>query len=171
MLDKGFLTAEDKYWISRGLEDKKCSIEVDDLDIEIRNWDIRTSKVEKAYLKIEEECFRSDGFGLIKLKEWKEYEGFTCHAAFYSEEPVGYIITYKENEESGMIEYLFVHPNWRNKGIAKKLLDEAICNFKKKGLSQAILLVTTNNSSAIALYKVMGFSIDKEEKRFDIELL
>lgn len=52
-----------------------------------------------------------------------------------------------------MIFHLGVHPNYRNKGIASKLMDEAEGRLKAKGVEEVTLFVDEENHKAMDFYK------------------
>lgn len=56
------------------------------------------------------------------------------------------------------IDSLAVDKLWRGKGIAHKLLDEAICEGKRRGLDRVGLLVDIDNPHAERLYESVGFT-------------
>lgn len=82
---------------------------------------------------------------------------------------VGSVMTWKEEDE-GIIEDLFVRGNWRNQGIAKHLLAQALIYLKNNGLNIAELEVDTTNRSALSLYESVGFRVVEEEVRYCIVL-
>lgn len=54
--------------------------------------------------------------------------------------------------------------DYRRQGLSTKLLDKAISNVKDKDVSKGVyLLVKTNNSNAISLYKKLAFDTVKEQ--------
>ena len=59
-----------------------------------------------------------------------------------------------------------VHPDYRRRGIAKKLLESAIREAKKRGLSLLTLEVRLSNTAAISLYENYGFRRVGERKRY-----
>ena len=64
-------------------------------------------------------------------------------------------------------ELLFVctHPEYRQKGIANKLLDYAI-GVLPQGINSVILEVRSQNTAAIKLYEKMGFATLGKRKKF-----
>lgn len=61
---------------------------------------------------------------------------------------------------------MYVTPSMRGKGIAKKLMNEAINKARTfKGIEQIHLTVVSSNSSAIRLYSSLGFEAYGTEKR------
>ncbi len=56
------------------------------------------------------------------------------------------------------ISWLFVHPDHRRKGIAKKILDQILSSLT----GEIRLNVAKHNNAAINLYKEYGFKIERE---------
>lgn len=57
------------------------------------------------------------------------------------------------------IERLIIHPDFRHKGIAKKFLEYAEAECKKRNLGTVELSVREDNVAAITLYISQGFKI------------
>ena len=77
----------------------------------------------------------------------------------------GYIGMYQVLDE-GEITNVAVKPDKRNAGIGRKLVQEAIEQAKKQGISQIVLEVRVSNTSAIHLYETCGFEIGGIRKGF-----
>ncbi len=58
---------------------------------------------------------------------------------------------------TGSIMAVMIHPNYRRKGIATKLMKSAINYIQKRKLSRAILQVVSTNTPAKDLYSNLGF--------------
>jgi [ribosomal protein S18]-alanine N-acetyltransferase len=58
------------------------------------------------------------------------------------------------------IHHLCTHPDFRRKGLARKLLNHVLASACSKGVNKAFLEVAASNSAAIALYKKTGFTND-----------
>ncbi len=54
---------------------------------------------------------------------------------------------------------LFVHPDFRGKGLGKDLVINLLKAAAKQGATKALLQVDSKNENAIALYKKMGFTL------------
>jgi ribosomal protein S18 acetylase RimI-like enzyme len=57
----------------------------------------------------------------------------------------------------GYISTVMVHPNYRRRGIAKRLLERAINHIRKGGMERAVLHVDSLNETAKNLYSKSGF--------------
>ncbi len=65
----------------------------------------------------------------------------------------------------GRIEHIFVDEKYRNRGLGKKLMQAAEDHFKRHGAKKVKLTVTSDNESAVSLYRGMGY----RTKRFVME--
>ena len=52
---------------------------------------------------------------------------------------------------------MFIHNDYRKKGIGKKLVSLVINALKKSKLSDVVILVNNKNKSVISFYKKIGF--------------
>lgn len=79
-------------------------------------------------------------------------------------------LVYMEQERQkfkhiGILGGMYVHPQYRNLGLGKKLIEEMLKILRKfDHLYGLQLKVVTNNQTAIGLYKTLGFSIWATEK-------
>ena len=55
------------------------------------------------------------------------------------------------------LEYLWVAPRWRNKGVAHNMLTAVLDRLRKSGVRTAYLWVLDGNDAAVRLYKSVGF--------------
>lgn len=100
----------------------------------------------KTYKRIEEEISRD----LKKKKYWvAEIDG----------KVVGFIKSEILDTRPGMlyIDNLFVHPEFRSRGIGTTLIQSVESLFKKKGANKMRLYVAEQNINAEKLYKKLGF--------------
>jgi ribosomal protein S18 acetylase RimI-like enzyme len=74
-----------------------------------------------------------------------------------SRELVAMILGSRVSSESGHITQICVHPRFRRQGLARVLLDLAISDFLRQGVTEVSLTVTASNSEAVALYRAEGF--------------
>ena len=58
------------------------------------------------------------------------------------------------------IHHLCTHPEFRQKGIARTLLDHALETARSRGVKKAFLEVAASNGAARGLYKNAGFTED-----------
>ena len=76
--------------------------------------------------------------------------------AISDEKVVGYVGSQSVMDEADMMN-LAVDPAYRRRGIGKRLVEMLVANLKEKQVRCLTLEVRISNSSAIALYKDMGF--------------
>ncbi|MCX5781233.1 MAG: ribosomal protein S18-alanine N-acetyltransferase [Elusimicrobia bacterium] len=73
-----------------------------------------------------------------------------------SEKIVGYGGFWKMGEEADIVN-IAVHPDFRSKGLGKKILEFILESAKKDGIKKVFLEVRSQNTSAQSLYKSFGF--------------
>ena len=76
---------------------------------------------------------------------------------------------YKIPDKLIFLGFMYVIPEYRGKGINKKILDYLIAWGKNKGLNEFQLTVYAQNESAIKAYKKSGFSFETITMRLNIE--
>jgi ribosomal protein S18 acetylase RimI-like enzyme len=69
----------------------------------------------------------------------------------------GFSVYYKKTPNEGTILFIAVKPEFRNRGIAKKLTQAAIDDLKRLGSSRVTILTRTQNVRAQAVYTKLGF--------------
>ena len=67
------------------------------------------------------------------------------------------LISTAEGGPVGLLEDLIVAADFRNQGIAKKLLAEVACWAERRGLKRLQLLADKNNAPALAFYQKQGW--------------
>ena len=60
----------------------------------------------------------------------------------------------------GWLNYLAVHPDYRNRGYGKKLVERAIAELEKLGCLKLNVQVRESNISAVRFYEHLGFRDD-----------
>jgi len=60
---------------------------------------------------------------------------------------------------------VFVHPDWRRGGLARRLLRELFAYARTRGVTQVKLSVNVENEKAAALYRSLGFEVYGREPR------
>lgn len=119
---------------------------------------IEPMKVEdvEAVLEIERASFATPWSRLAFLSELLENERAVYLVAREGEQVVGYIGMWRILDE-GHITNLAVHPDLRQQGIGRRLL-ETLCNLSMaKGLRRLTLEVRVSNHVAQRLYQSFGF--------------
>lgn len=83
-------------------------------------------------------------------------EPFKMFVAEIDRRVVGTIMVTKRGKV-GYISTVMVHPTYRRKGIARKLMTSALDYIQKKKMNKAVLHVVSMNVSAKSLYAKLGF--------------
>ncbi len=83
---------------------------------------------------------------------------------------IGFILGFisQDNPQEGYIHLLCVIPPWRNKGLAKALVDEFLNILREKGCKRVYLITSPGNKKALNFYDKMGFKIDNKGKEIVI---
>ncbi|WP_233713348.1 GNAT family N-acetyltransferase [Lederbergia citri] len=105
--------------------------------------------------KSQKECLQN----LIKLLEFQNAHFLLAKS---SDTPAAFIaLNWGFSTTKGkpilIVQDLFVMPNFRRKGIARMLIEEAILLAKEKGANRLQLNTGTNNNNAQSLYQSIGF--------------
>lgn len=99
-------------------------------------------------------CFAESSWSMnMLLDQLMKPESF-CTVAVEGESAVGFLAFEQIIDEGSVIE-VAVHPDFRRKGIARELLQNALNSAE--GLRTVFLEVRESNSPAVALYESLGF--------------
>jgi ribosomal protein S18 acetylase RimI-like enzyme len=63
-----------------------------------------------------------------------------------------------EGGRAAWLEDMIVHPDWRDRGIGRKLLEEALRRAREAGCLRVTLLTDPSNEEAMRFYSRAGFS-------------
>jgi len=96
---------------------------------------------------------------------------------YYKEYPEGFVVGESESEivgytigrpKDGQVEIisLAVKPDFRHKGIGRKLTNFLIDHFQGKDIKEIFLCVRTKNKIGISFYQNLGFKILKTIKNY-----
>lgn len=132
-------------------------------------WKMETPEEEDHYLELEAEVWPDTPLGKERLLEFKQNPLWTTLVVREGEEIIGSLMVWQE-QNHGYIENVFVREPWRQLGIAKYMLVQALSYCKAHELEQVYLMVLTDNDSALSLYESVGFYPKSEERRYRIEL-
>ena len=102
-----------------------------------------------------------DRFGCQRLmREIRRKPGFLAGATWLIATPEGHVGTVQgvmDRGPIGAIQNLGVVPSYRGHGLGRALVRQALDGFYQAGLRRAYLEVTAENSSAVGLYRAVGF--------------
>ena len=117
------------------------------------------------YEKVYDLWMSCAGMGLNNLDDSREgIERFlrrnpnTCFVAKEGNAVIGAIIVGNDGRR-GYIYHTAVHPQYRNQGIARSLVDTAISALEKEGINKAALVVFARNDAGNAFWEKMGFTV------------
>lgn len=110
--------------------------------------------------EIEKQCFAAEAFtkqqvaGLLY-----DYNSLTL-VAKVTDEIIGFIIGSLDSDKDTLIGHILtidVLPQYRQKGVGAKLLEQLESLFRDKGVSTCRLEVREDNSAALNLYRRLGY--------------
>jgi ribosomal-protein-alanine N-acetyltransferase len=113
---------------------------------------------------IEEICFTTPSTKQDFLNKMYEKDALSKVAVFEGN-IIGYICVHYHLHESHILN-LAVHPDFRRKGVAARLMDEAIRELKRKGCVFMYLKVRVSNTGAQRFYKLLGFEVESTRKKY-----
>lgn len=130
-----------------------------------------------------DDCETCDNFLTLLIHDEKQYdetidENFVVRDYFVNviKNKDNILLLYKENndnigyvfakrvDDGYLLDGLYVLESFRNKGIARKLLNEIINEISLKGEYKIFIKVLKENIFAHNLYKSLGFIIQKEDE-------
>lgn len=79
--------------------------------------------------------------------------------------------TYGHDSEKGPVSWIrevCVRPDYQNRGIARKLIKQALSHGKQKGATRAFLAADEENKNALHLYKSIGFEPGLDDSQIDM---
>lgn len=167
-IERGYRHLNSLFRMSRELNDPIPELELRE-EFHFSHWKMESLEKEREYLDVEAEIWPDTPLGIEKLCENKRNPLWTAMVIRQGDIIVGSLMVWQE-EDYGVIEDVFVREPWRNRGLAKYLLTQALNYLKLNELKQANLTVLTTNKSALVLYESVGFYVEGEEIRYYIEL-
>ena len=79
-------------------------------------------------------------------------------AAFVSGRPVGLVAAYQQSAETAYIYSLWVDPQARGEGLARRLVTAVLDWARRQGVRTATLRMEPGNSAARTVYEGLGFT-------------
>lgn len=149
-------------------------------NVVMRPWKMETEAEQQMYIDVRNQCFPE---APTALEEWQYFMSSpmwavgTTYAAFHGEQLIGNTSVFwneAENEQTGKkvgyTEFIFVHPDWRGKNIARELITRGLKHLKEHGLEDAHLEVKAQNQNALRLYQGLGFEVIRESRFYVLSL-
>ncbi len=86
-----------------------------------------------------------------------------CWIAEQQGRQIGSAMVVRDNDETAKLRLVIVDPDARGLGVGLRLVEECINFSKRAGYSRMILWTNDNLYAAIAVYKKLGFVLEREE--------
>jgi len=112
-----------------------------------------------AIYEIERLCFK-DPYELPLLEMYYAISRSLFLVAEKEGRVVGYAIGLAKKWGEGHVISIAVHPEWRRRGVGKRLMLELLEKMRRMGVRWVRLEVRVSNEAAINLYRRLGFSIE-----------
>jgi RimJ/RimL family protein N-acetyltransferase len=77
--------------------------------------------------------------------------------------PIGFVAYYKQSPTTARLRFIAVDQPYRGKGYSQELMNAALDDMKKEGITKVNLITRTNNQPARKLYTRLGFKQIEEE--------
>lgn len=120
------------------------------------------------YEKVYHLWLSCEGMGLNNLDDSKDgiaryldRNPDTCFVAEESDAVIGVIIAGHDGRR-GFIYHTAVNPNYRNQGIATKLVEAAMDALKANGINKVALVVFDRNKDGNAFWEKVGFTVRED---------
>lgn len=84
---------------------------------------------------------------------------------------IGMVGVRREGASMAKMRRLRVHPDWRQRGIGKRLVREALGFCRDRGYVKVALQAEVEQEAAIALFKRFGFQLTRTRMVDDIEVM
>lgn len=112
-----------------------------------------------AIYEIERLCFK-DPYELPLLEMYYAISRSLFLVAEKEGRVVGYAIGLAKKWGEGHVISIAVHPEWRRRGVGKRLMLQLLEKMRRMGVRWVRLEVRVSNEAAINLYRRLGFSIE-----------
>ncbi len=117
-----------------------------------------------AVLALEVALFGADAWSEAQVRE--ELTGERRQAWVVGEPVVGYAVTLAAGDVLDL-QRIAVHPDHQRRGLARRLLDEAVAAGKAARVDRMLLEVSAANTAALAFYAAAGFvEIDRRRRYY-----
>ncbi|RLE67792.1 MAG: ribosomal-protein-alanine N-acetyltransferase [Thermoprotei archaeon] len=112
-----------------------------------------------AIYEIERLCFK-DPYELPLLQMYYAISRSLFLVSEREGRVVGYAIGLAKKWGEGHVISIAVHPEWRRRGVGKRLMLQLLEKMRRMGVRWVRLEVRVSNEAAINLYRRLGFSIE-----------
>ena len=162
-LSRGFIHDEGMYLLEcNNIHELNC-VEVPD-GLSFRSWDMNTEAEQKKFIEMHRKIFPRHPYTIRNLCALMMRPGWQDYVCMDGITIAGNIMVYiqDENRKKGCIEDLFVQPQWRRRGVAKRLLTMALRHFQDMEIMSVQLEMWSANKAAMNLYQQLGFEKIRE---------
>lgn len=105
----------------------------------------------------------------VHLDEWLDRIASSPNFLAYSDDKlVGHAILCPDGKTAEVA--VFVHQDYRNRGIGRRLIESAISEARKKGMQSLWGMTELDNVPMLRLAKAVGFSQEKDPTVFRMDL-
>jgi ribosomal protein S18 acetylase RimI-like enzyme len=133
----------------------------------IQPWSMATDAEMRQFIQTHRTIFPRHPYSSARLRQLMSFPAWTNFTAWSEAEIAGNIMVFarhQDDEPVGIVEDLFVHRQWRRRGIATHLLHAALAYLRNTGIHRVQLEMWSANKPALHLYRALGFSpIDETE--------
>lgn len=121
-----------------------------------------------ALAELEAKCFPDEPYPRFFFTQAREIFGDTLLVATEDDKLIGYLLAAPDAGTAGdwWILSMAVEPDFRNSGIGKKLLSEAITALERLGGKTVYLSVSEKNKIALDLYKSCQFLVTRRREDY-----
>lgn len=103
-------------------------------------------------------CFEPGiAYSRPELQRFLELPRAACIVAESGPKLCGFALAHREPAHVVHLVTLDVHPDWRRRGVGRRLLESILAGATAAGAERAVLQVDVRNSGAIAFYRTFGF--------------
>ena len=126
--------------------------------------------IRKINSKNSDSCYQLDlkSIKLWSRNQWKselEKDYITGIGIFFNNSILGVCVFHKIHDEAE-IRYLSVDPNYKRRGLGKKLIYHIFKECKKEKIKRIFLEVSIKNKEAISFYDYLGFATIGIRKKY-----
>jgi ribosomal-protein-alanine N-acetyltransferase len=115
----------------------------------------------ESIIAIEQSVFKTDSYPPFVVRQLFDISGDYFLVAKENDKVLGYALGgLNTQKKQGWILSLGVHQDARGKGLGKKLTEELVKVLKSENINEIALTVYPDNTSAIKIYKDLGFEGD-----------
>lgn len=172
LVEKGFSVFQRVLAMQRSLADPVPNV-TQPPDISYEASRLESNSKQQAYLEALNRCFPTNP----KTNDGLQFQlnsPFWCKGInFVACDPQGdlvgsILVMVDEDTNRGILDDVFVLPEYRRRGIARRLVVDALRYLKGMAVSKAVLEVLESNIPAVSVYRSAGFTVAQQELHLGI---